>query len=130
MADRPTPTPTIGATMSDAARDVLAERQRQISAEGWTPQHDDEHTNGSLALVGACYAWASTLGPTFRETLSALDTSGVGGWRQAVTFRRLWKWDFRWWKPKNCRDDLIRAAALLIAEIERIDRAEQRAVTK
>lgn len=32
-----------GNAQTAAARDVLAERQRQISAEGWTPQHDDEH---------------------------------------------------------------------------------------
>ena len=34
-----------------------------------------------------------------------------------------WPWEPRWWKPKNPRRDLVRAAALLIAEIERLDRA-------
>lgn len=33
----------------DAARDVLAERARQISAEGWTPEHDDQHVDGEMA---------------------------------------------------------------------------------
>lgn len=32
-------------------------------------------------------------------------------------------WAEDWWKPKNPRRDLVRAAALLIAEIERLDRA-------
>jgi hypothetical protein len=27
-----------------------------------------------------------------------------------------------WWKPKDRRRDLVRAAALIIAEIERLDR--------
>lgn len=30
-----------GEVQSTAARDVLAERRRQIEAEGWTPEHDD-----------------------------------------------------------------------------------------
>lgn len=35
-----------------------------------------------------------------------------------------WPWDKSWWKPKGARRDLIRAAALIVAEIERIDRAD------
>lgn len=38
-----------------AILDVIAERQRQQSAEGWTPEHDDEHCNGELAMAAVCY---------------------------------------------------------------------------
>ncbi|EIP5489386.1 hypothetical protein LS178_001568 [Salmonella enterica] len=31
--------------------------------------------------------------------------------------------DPAWWKPKGARSDLVRAGALIQAEIERIDRA-------
>ena len=41
---------------TQAASDVLAERARQIAAEGWTPEHDDEHDGGELARAGAAYA--------------------------------------------------------------------------
>jgi hypothetical protein len=34
-----------------------------------------------------------------------------------------WPWPPEWWKPCDRRANLVRAAALLIAEIERIDRA-------
>jgi hypothetical protein len=34
----------------------------------------------------------------------------------------LWPWGAHWWKPKTGRRDLVRAAALLVAEIERLDR--------
>jgi hypothetical protein len=34
-----------------------------------------------------------------------------------------WPWLSKWWKPKDRRRDLVRAAALVIAEIERLDRA-------
>jgi len=33
---------------------IAAERRRQIEAEGWTPEHDDEHTRGQIALAAAC----------------------------------------------------------------------------
>ncbi|EGT4286842.1 hypothetical protein DOX45_01215 [Cronobacter malonaticus] len=91
------------APKSAAARDILAERQRQISAEGWTPEHDDEHSDGSLADAAACYA-----------LLANSQLAGVPCY---------WPWDAKWWKPKNQRADLVRAAALIVAEIERIDRA-------
>ncbi len=32
---------------------IAEERQRQIVVEGWTPQHDDNHENGELAVVAA-----------------------------------------------------------------------------
>lgn len=88
---------------SPAARDVLAERQRQIQREGWTPEHDDEHCRGELAQAAACYAIGS-VGCTSGTTM-------------------LWPWAMNDWKPKGERRDLIRAAALIIAEIERLDRA-------
>jgi hypothetical protein len=39
----------------DAARDVLAERQRQISVEGWVPERDDQYVSDELAQAAACY---------------------------------------------------------------------------
>lgn len=88
----------------DAARDVLAERQRQITAEGWTPEHDDEHCSGELALAAGCYA-----------------ISG-GNYGKGIV-PPIWPWGNDSWKPTYGRRDLVRAGALIIAEIERIDRA-------
>ena len=36
---------------------IAQERERQLSVEGWTPSHDDEHANAEL--VGAAIAYAS-----------------------------------------------------------------------
>ena len=33
-----------------------------------------------------------------------------------------WPWEPSWWKPKGARRDLVRAAALCLAEIDRIKR--------
>jgi hypothetical protein len=100
--------------LSRAAEDVFMERKRQVMAEGWSPQHDDEHDAGELAAAGAAYAFnaADQLYP---------HSQGDGNNEQPI----VWPWDSKWWKPKGPRRDLVRAAALLIAEIERLDRAEQ-----
>lgn len=37
---------------------IAAERTRQIEREGYTPEHDDTHDGGELALAAACYAAA------------------------------------------------------------------------
>lgn len=91
-------------TYTPAINDVLSERERQQQVEGWTPEHDDHHAFGELALAAACYA---VNGSSFREGASPPT------W---------WPWSAEWWKPKDARRDLVRAAALLIAEIERLDR--------
>ena len=37
---------TVTATATAAAADALAERKRQVTTEGWTPEHDDEYDHG------------------------------------------------------------------------------------
>ncbi|HFI5640650.1 TPA: hypothetical protein ACGQVP_001654 [Raoultella planticola] len=92
-------------TVTAAAADVLAERQRQVTAEGWTPGHDDEYEHGELADAAGCYALSSDL----------FDCAGEPP--------RPWPWPDEWWKPTSRRRDLVKAGALILAEIERIDRA-------
>ena len=87
--------------------EIAAERERQTSAEGWTTAHDDGHAGGDLAAAAACYALSG----------AGLTVTGRGATPVA------WPWDRSWWKPKDPRRDLIRAAALIVAEIERLDRA-------
>lgn len=94
---------------SKGAKDVLAERQRQMSVEGWTPEHDAQHTRHELTNAAICYA----ANATFRNRLTHKE--------RPLTWPETW--DMRFWKPKTPRQDLVRAAALLIAEIDRIDAA-------
>lgn len=100
-------------TLTKAANDVLAERRRQTEAEGFDTAHDDEHSTGELADAAACYA----LG-----VYSERGDAGVPG-----DIPPYWPWDESWWRPKDRRRNLVRAAALLLAEIERLDRAAGRA---
>ena len=50
----------------------------------------------------------------------------VGDELEPSIVERVWPWDRQWWKPKSRRRNLVRAAALLIAAIERIDREQAR----
>lgn len=109
--------------LSAGMADVLTERERQVREEGWTAEHDDaEHADGGLARAAACYAAHASAYQRVKSDVS-LDT-----YRSSVVevVRLGWPWAAKWWKPKDPRHDLVRAAALLIAEIERLDHAEAR----
>ena len=108
--------------MSKAIDDVVAERKRQIKAEGWTEAHDDQHDDRSLALAGVCYA-KQYVGLAW--LLESYEKEEGEEKYQNEELPDEWptSWHEDWWKPKNPRRDLVRAAALLIAEIERLDRA-------
>lgn len=107
--------------MSMATDDVLAERRRQIEAEGWTEAHDDQHTDGGLAAAAACYAMHSALEEGIRSGHIARYCNRTRPFDRFVP--DYWPWQMEWWKPTSARRNLVKAAALLIAEIERLDRA-------
>lgn len=86
-----------------AILDVIAERHRQQSVEGWTPEHDNAYQNSELADAAACYA--------------------IHAHNQGFSTPSHWPWSPDWWKQSGARRDLVKAGALIIAEIERIDRA-------
>lgn len=94
-------------TVTAAAADVLAERKRQVTREGWTPEHDDQHVNFEMAIAGGLYA------------ISAVDSHH----KLRNSAPSAWPWDRKWWKPDGPRRDLVKAGALILAEIERLDRA-------
>lgn len=102
---------------SVALADILKERQRQVSGEGWTPEHDDEHEGGALASAAACYAHHAQW--LLRERKRGDKAPDIN---DPIVYE-LWPFDEEWWKPKDARRDLVRAGALILAEIERIDRA-------
>lgn len=112
------------AELSKAMRDVIEERQRQVTAEGWTPEHDDAHANGEMARAAGCYAMEQLdddYNDCFKAEWIEHDAEGHpdSKWRWVP---HKWPWHPRWWKPKNRRRNLVRAAALILAEIERLDR--------
>lgn len=89
-----------------AAVDVLKERCRQVEDEGFGIERDDACTDYQLPRAAVCYAIRGAGLPPHRATLY---------WPFAPV-------DF---KPVDRRGNLVKAAALILAEIERLDRAER-----
>ena len=85
---------------------AIAERRRQIEAEGWDHDHDDRHSPGQLAAAGGAYALHA--GTASRTTPHE------------------WPWSDGWWKPDGFRRDLVKACALIIAEGDKFDRDRTR----
>lgn len=81
--------------------DVRAERRRQIEAKGWTPEHDDLYCSAELPRAAAAYI-----------------LNGANDEAPAI-----WPFVAKWWKPRDARSNYVRAGALILAEIERLDRA-------
>lgn len=88
---------------------IAEERERQINSEGWTPEHDDEHVFGEITSAARAYskfAQFQALGLPFRTRIPME-----------------WPWDDVWWKPsQNPIRNLVKAGALIAAEIDRLQR--------
>lgn len=106
-----------GDLMTTGGALIEAERQRQIGVEGWTPEHDDRHRDGEMAQAAAVYAWPNNYLPEVK-----CDGPVTG---HLVAVANLWPWERESFKP--CMDDrvreLVKAGALIAAEIDRLQRA-------
>ena len=97
---------------------ITKERQRQIEKEGWTSEHDADihHSEGQLAVAAKCYL---DLYHYHTHTYAAYY------FNQA---RTAWPWDLKWFKPTP--DDpireLIKAGALIAAEIDRLQQPDRK----
>lgn len=88
---------------------IHAERRRQVEGEGWTLEHDDEHTDGELARAGGCYALAEYC----RKT----------GWGDSAPPSFPWPDEYKPTPDDRIRE-LVEAGALIAAEIDRLLRLE------
>lgn len=97
---------------------IAAERRRQIESEGWSDEHDDQHTDESLALVAAVFA-----SPV---QLYDFETTHIDQKPIECRFIDPWpaSWDDAWDKRNDVdrRQLLVMAGALIAAEIDRLDR--------
>lgn len=93
FSDLKSPYPTEGAKL------IIAERSRQVSFEGWTPEHDDSHQYGELAKRAAALCVAHT------------DAVVMDNGEQVTP-----------WKSHPCPRSLVIAGALIAAEIDHLQR--------
>lgn len=98
---------TIG---GDGAGEIALERARQVNQEGWTREFDDQHTGGQLLAAAAYYC-------LFVDVFAAGRCFPYG-------------WDKRFKKrqgfPVPTDRDLVKAGALIAAELDRRARERER----
>lgn len=105
-------------SQGDAAVRIVAERERQQTQEGFSPERDAGMPEGDFARAAICYAGQhAPLDDAFVETDQDIGTA----WRGSSLSDEpaLWPWGHEWWKPKNHDRDLVRAGALIAAELDR-----------
>ena len=89
---------------------ISEERERQIAVEGWSSEHDDQHTDEELAQAAATYVYPDRLAYPGRDEV----------WPE--------NWDSEWFKPtfhlgiQGRIKELAKAGALIAAEIDRLGR--------
>lgn len=93
---------------------ITAERERQITSEGWTPAHDDTHVEGEMIEGARAYLSAAHLAENGRRWFGEPPPT--------------WPWNQSWWKPNaDPTVNLVKAGALIAAEIDRLERAKANA---
>ena len=124
MKEPVTLTLTLDPVTRDAVIALVNERERQVVVEGWTRHNDDNCLGGGLAEAASCYASAAA-------SYARDDLPG------ALESRKWWPWSPKWWKPfasattlmpslirRHQKACLIKAGALIIAELERLARSQ------
>lgn len=76
---------------------ITEERERQIKAEGWTPEHDDAHKSAEMLAAGRCYA------VTAHEQIAGMTDFSHTPHYPSIE----WPWSAEWWKPS---DDPVRSS--------------------
>ena len=104
--------------MKTAIELIAEERNRQITSEGYTPEHDDTHTEGELSKAAAVYAYD----PNYYVNLNSVDNNRLAV--MLATRYNQWPFEQNMFNPApNDRiRELVKAGALIVAEIERLQR--------
>lgn len=110
-AHRDASPPAQAVDLGTGVKAIAAERERQLQAEGFTRDGDQQYRRGELAKAATAYV-----------QLAAMDLEA--GTRNHIAWREpaaVWPWAPEWWKPVDARRDLVRAGALIAAQIDAID---------
>ncbi len=101
---------------------IAIERRRQVDGEGWTGAHDDEvHERAELLAAAHSYLEAA------RVQSWDLTVYPDAEWRRHLAPSSSWPWSLTWWKPSpDPKRNLVKAGALIAAELDRLMRAEAR----
>lgn len=100
---------------------ILEERERQIILHGFDGKHDSQHQTGEMVDAALCYgavASAVVRGSTAEEWPVGM----FNGFSDSLIE---WPWEDDAWKPSDDPiRNLVKAGALIAAEIDRLQRKE------
>ena len=103
--------PAQGVDLGPGVRAIADERQRQVDAEGYSAENDADYKAGKLANAALAYV-----------QVAAMDLAAGGRSHIAKgSPPACWPWHRLWWKPRDARRDLVRAGALIAAQIDVLD---------
>lgn len=110
---------------------IKAERERQMrrttkfeDGEGWSLDHDDEHIDRELARAALSYVSHYAVNSwMFHERFSRGLQDGKKVYREEEPPVE-WPWDESYWNPQDPMRDLVKAGALIAAEIDRLLRKD------
>ena len=91
---------------------IAEERQRQIDVEKYSAENDSNYTIGELAMAGACYAIPNHIRLFKFDKLPYWWPFGSDSWKPT---------------PRDRRRELVKAGALIAAEIDRLNALEEAA---
>lgn len=97
---------------TQAIKTIAAERDRQITVEGYDARHDDKHVHGQIAMAAACY--------TAPEKIYVLDPPVA-----YVDDPFPWEEEYDKRQKHSRLRSLAIAGALIAAEMDRLARIEQ-----
>lgn len=99
---------------------IVRERNRQIVTERWSSQHDDTHTDDSLAIVAAMYAVADV------DNVSVMRHTDINDREDQRKYFDAWPATWAATFDKRAEHPRLRqlaiAGALIAAEIDRLQR--------
>jgi hypothetical protein len=101
-----------GSAKAKSAIELIAEeRHRQIDTKGFSAAHDDEHDFGQIAAAAGCYALAGWSNTTSQE---------LWPWEEPNPWKDQDRWNIT---PAERINELVKAGALIAAEIDRLQRS-------
>lgn len=129
MSDVRSPGSSGNGTGASGVALIAAERERQVTAEGWTLEHDERHKAGQLADAAACLAATEPIFVRREQSEQnrrySVGTTFVTPWPHETHTGRGESFSGPWRRPETDRiRDLVKAGALIAAEIDRLQRLD------
>lgn len=101
---------------------IAKERARQVVEEGFDAAHDAKYKHLELVRAGVSYACVPVIRGEGREQNIPAERVEE---EIAIIPEEVWPWDVKWWKPGTDKQCLIKAGALIAAQLDKLIAEEE-----